>query len=107
MGTLYQHLANMRRIIESSSYLEMLHKLHKKTDGTVPMVRLTPRGKEVFALIVEGMSSKHISECLGISESGVRRHKEKMLIQNKCSSLLELLAKYHGKDSGQVDTVTR
>jgi DNA-binding CsgD family transcriptional regulator len=91
----------MRRTLESSSYLEMLHKLHKETDGKVSMIRLSPRGKEVFALIVEGMSSKLISERLGISVSGVRRHKEKMLIQNKCASLLELLAKYHGKDSGQ------
>jgi DNA-binding CsgD family transcriptional regulator len=91
----------MRKVFESSSYLEMLHKLHKKTDGNVSMIRLSPRGKEVFALIVEGMSSKRISERLGISVSGVRRHKEKMLIQNKCASLLELLAKYHGKDGGQ------
>jgi DNA-binding CsgD family transcriptional regulator len=88
----------MRRALESSSYIEMLNKVHKKTDGDVSMIKLSPRGKEVFALIVEGMSSKRIGERLGISVSGVRRHKEKMLIRNKCASMLELLAKYNGKN---------
>ena len=30
-----------------------------------------------------------------MSVSGVKRHKEKMLLQNNCSTLLELIAKYH------------
>ncbi len=45
-------------------------------------------------LFMRGMSYKQIAERLGISRSGVRRHLEKMLWQNECKSMLELLARY-------------
>jgi DNA-binding CsgD family transcriptional regulator len=68
---------------------------------TVPVnaahtLRLTPRGKEVFLFVKEGLTNKRIAERMGISVSAVKRHKEIMLLQNKCSSMLELIAKYHG-----------
>ena len=59
-------------------------------------LRFSPRGKEVFMLIREGMPDKRIAECLGMGGSGVKRHKEKMLLDNNCASILELIAKYHG-----------
>lgn len=45
-------------------------------------IKLTPRGKEVFQLIIKGLSDREIGEYLNISYSGVRRHKEKMLFAN-------------------------
>lgn len=59
-------------------------------------IRLTPRGREVFELAMRGLSIKEISEYLGISYSGVLRHREKMLLVNKCASMLQLIAKYQG-----------
>lgn len=57
-------------------------------------VRFSPRGKEVMDFFMRGMTYKQIAERLGISLSGVRRHREKMLWQNDCKSMLELIAKY-------------
>lgn len=45
------------------------------------------------------MSNIDISEHLGISYSAVRRHREKMLLQNKCHSMLELLSKHRSSSS--------
>lgn len=62
-------------------------------------IQLTPRGKEIFELAMHGLTIKDISEYLGISYSGVLRHREKMFLQNDCSSMQELIAKYHSKRS--------
>ena len=63
-------------------------------------LKLTPRGAEVFRLILEGVTDHGIAKRLGISYSGVRRHKEKMLLANGCASMLELVAKYHMENAG-------
>lgn len=55
----------------------------------------TPRGKEVFHLVLKGKKGVEIAALLGMSRSGVRRHQEKMLLQNDCRSMLELVAKYY------------
>jgi len=52
-------------------------------------------------LIMEGLNIKKISERLGMSISGVKRHREKMLLQNGCTDMLELIAKYHGMQGGE------
>jgi DNA-binding CsgD family transcriptional regulator len=64
-------------------------------DGIIPMLRFSPRGKEVFAFMLEGLGNTEISERLGMSISGVKRHREKMLLQNDCKSILQLIAKYY------------
>ena len=57
-------------------------------------LRFSPRGKEVFLLIMEGMTSKRIGERLGMGVNGVKRHKDKMLWQNDCETMRELIVKY-------------
>lgn len=59
-------------------------------------IKLTPRGKEVFLLILDGLKTNQIAHHLGISRSGVRRHREKMIQDNGCESMIELIAKYYG-----------
>ena len=59
-------------------------------------IQLTPRGREVFELAMSGLSIREISKRLGISYSGVLRHREKMLLANECNSMLELIATYRG-----------
>ena len=59
-------------------------------------IKLTPRGAEVFRLSLDGFSTTRIARCLKITRSGVRRHREKMLMANGCNSMLELVAKYYG-----------
>jgi hypothetical protein len=41
------------------------------------------------------MTSKGISERLGMGVNGIKRHKEKMLWQNDCETMRELIAKYY------------
>jgi DNA-binding CsgD family transcriptional regulator len=98
VGTLYQHLHRIGKVLGTHNYFEMLHMLHKQPEGDTAMFQFSPRGKEVFELTVKGFGNKQIGECLGMSLSGVRRHKEKILLQNNCKSMLELVAKYHGMD---------
>lgn len=59
------------------------------------VLRLTPRGKDVFKLVLNGLTIAQIADRLGISYSGVLRHREKMLLQNCCHSMGELIAKHH------------
>ena len=73
--------------------VEMLNTLIADSEDTFGGIKLSPRGKEVFQLILKGVSDKQVGESLGISYSGVRRHKEKMLLANGCSTMLELVAK--------------
>ena len=63
--------------------------------NTCKEIKFTPRGREVFHLILKGKTSTEIAELLNMSKSGVRRHKEKMLLQNNCTSILELVSKYN------------
>ena len=59
-------------------------------------IKLTPRGAEVFFLTLTGEDDKSIATKMGISYSCVRRHKEKMLMVNNCTTILELISKYYG-----------
>jgi len=59
-------------------------------------IKLTPRGAEVFFLTLNGVDDKSIASKMGISYSCVRRHKEKILMVNNCTTILELISKYHG-----------
>lgn len=58
-------------------------------------MKLTPRGKKVFLLTLQGYSDKEIGKCLRMSYSGVRRHKERMILENNSANMLELIAKYY------------
>ena len=62
-------------------------------------LRLTPRGSEVFSRILKGLSTKEAAENLGMSTSCVRRHKEKMLLQNNCGTMRELIARHYAREA--------
>lgn len=99
--TLYKSLYKIRKTLGVQSTLEMLNILQTITEQPTPAtVRFSPRGKEVFLLIMEGLKIKEISERLGIGISGVKRHREAMLRQNGCTNMLELVAKYRGMRGG-------
>lgn len=61
-----------------------------------PPIILTPRGACVFYMSLNGFTTVRIAHDLKMTTSGVRRHREKMLMVNKCNSMLELAAKYYG-----------
>ena len=43
---------------------------------------------------MRGNTYEQIATCLGISVSGVRRHLEKIILQNECKSTIDFLSKY-------------
>lgn len=59
--------------------------------------RVTPRGREVSELAMNCLNSKEISKRLGISHSGILRHRENMFLQKNCTAMSQLIAMYHGK----------
>ncbi|MDR2818929.1 MAG: LuxR C-terminal-related transcriptional regulator [Desulfovibrio sp.] len=97
-GSLRLHLTRLRKKLGVHSNRELLHILRKTPEHAMYTLRFTPRGREVFALIIEGLTSKGISERLGIGVNGIKRHKDKMLLQNDCETMRELIAKYYRAD---------
>ena len=75
--------------------------MHETMECTLCHIKLTPRGAEVFRRILQGASDRQIAEHLGISYSGVRRHKEKMLLANGCEFMRELIARYYELHAGE------
>jgi DNA-binding CsgD family transcriptional regulator len=97
--TLRNHIYNIRKKLGAHSIREIVRLQQVMPIHAMSTLRFSPRGQEVFKLIREGLSNKHIGERLGMGVSGVKRHKEKMLLQNNCATILELIAKYHGTDA--------
>jgi len=54
--------------------------------------RLTPREREVFALVVEGLSHKQIARQIGTSEVTTKVHKKNIMNKMQSRSLVELVA---------------
>ena len=96
IGTLYQHLAEIRKRMSYNSSVKALSSCSDTAcqQAVFSDMGFTPRGKEVFLLILEGLSNRQIAEQLSITPSGVKRHREKMLLRNGCTSMMELVAKY-------------
>jgi DNA-binding CsgD family transcriptional regulator len=105
-GSLYQHLARIRKNFDTRNNRELLHILRKTTERAMYTLRFTPRGREVFVLIMEGLTSKGISERLGMGVNGIKRHKDKMLLQNDCETMRELIAKYRQAAGENTETDT-
>lgn len=73
----------------------MLYLFTNKIEFNSQNIKLTPRGKGVFYLIIKGLTDKEIGNNLNISYSAVRRHKEKMIFANGCESMSQLISKYY------------
>lgn len=93
--TVYRHLATIRMVYDVHGNIELMRAILSGLPKNVSQLVLTPRGREVFQLILAGKTSKEIAEIFCISYSGVLRHREKMLEQNDCHSMTELIAKYY------------
>ena len=97
--TVYRHQTTIRTVYGVHSNIELIQTILSGLPQKVSQLVLTPRGREVFQLILAGKTSKEIAEHFCISYSGVIRHREKMLEQNNCHSMTELIAKYYNLSS--------
>jgi DNA-binding CsgD family transcriptional regulator len=53
---------------------------------------LTPREREVFALIVRGNTNKHIARALGATERTIKAHRHRVMEKMQVQSLAELVS---------------
>jgi DNA-binding CsgD family transcriptional regulator len=92
--TVHWHLQKIRKEFDVHTSRELLLAADMPVAADQPTVRFSPRGREVMELFMRGRTYRQIAQCLGISLSGVQRHREKMLQQNNCESMLALIARY-------------
>ena len=76
----------------------MLSVLYNSNEKSLLNIKLTPRGKEIFLLIIQGYNYKEIGYKLGITDRCVKYHREKILELNNCSEMRELMQKYYSID---------
>lgn len=87
------NLANLRKLYGAHSTRELLF-IFKARKSESSLLKTSLRDKEVIELFMHGNTYVQIAEYLGISVSGVRRHLEKVILQNELKSTFELLSKY-------------
>ena len=80
VGRVEEFLAALRRVAEGGTAIdpEVVAQLFARTRPDARLERLSPREKEVLALMAEGQSNGAIVERLGISHSAVEKHVRKV-----------------------------
>ena len=104
--TVYRHQATVRKLYGVHGSIELMRAIASELATNMSELTLTSRGKEVFKLVLDGKTISEISQLLCISFSGVLRHREKMLEENACRSMNELIAKYYGLFSSSSSETT-
>jgi FixJ family two-component response regulator len=73
------------------------HNAMRSQKSTLDVVRsriatLTPREREVFALIVRGNTNKHVARALGGTERTIKAHRHRVMEKMQVQSLAELVS---------------
>ena len=71
-----------------------LKSLTKEIETKKNYALLTPREKEVSALLVKGFLNKEIAQQLGISKATIKVHKARVIEKMQVTSMQELVKKY-------------
>jgi len=71
-----------------------LKSLTKEIETKKNYALLTPREKEVSALLVKGLLNKEIAQKLGISKATIKVHKARVIEKMQVTSMQELVKKY-------------
>jgi two-component system response regulator FixJ len=82
-------LAAVRRALEESQQLEELEFVARKAAGR--LATLTPREREVLALLVNGLSTKAIAKELGTSPRTIEVHRSRVFEKLQAHSLPDLV----------------
>ncbi len=93
--TVRAHFRDIRNILQVNSSIDILKKIYPD-GGDINNLKLTPRGKKVFYLMLENMYIEDIAHHLNISVSAVKRHRENMFLNNNCSSVFQLIGIFYG-----------
>lgn len=79
----------IQRAIEKSLDLRQQSQIQRVLDRRLDS--LTPREREVFALVVTGMMNKQIAATLGVSEKTVKIHRARVMQKMAADSLADLV----------------
>lgn len=93
---IHLHLFHIRKKFSVHTTIEIMRCVGEMITYPRAPIKLTPRGTYVFYMSLNGFTTVRIARDLKMTKSGVRRHREKMLLVNDCNSMLELAAKYYG-----------
>lgn len=77
-----QALSHHRTILEAKRNVDLLQER---------FATLTPRERQVFALIVQGKTNKHAARELGAAERTIKAHRQRVMEKMKAASLAELV----------------
>ena len=84
----------IEQALEQSKSIKI--KIEEKNNCLECYERLTPREKQVMAILVNNyanVSNKKVAEALGISPRTVENHREKIMLKMQVNSLLDLVKK--------------
>ncbi|MDX5627681.1 MULTISPECIES: response regulator transcription factor [unclassified Brenneria] len=70
---------------------DALHSIRHQQQPPKELLALTPREREIFALLVNGLSVKNIAEQLALSHKTVHVHRANILGKLQCDSTVELV----------------
>jgi len=73
---------------------QQLKSIAKEIETKKNYALLTPREKEVSALLVKGLLNKEIAQKLGISKATIKVHKARVIEKMQVTSMQELVKKY-------------
>ena len=83
----------LKAIARAIAHHEVTRGLKSKLDVVrVHIAALTPREREVFALIVRGNTNKHIARALGATERTIKAHRHRVMAKTQVRSLPELVS---------------
>ena len=74
-----EHVMNGKKYVSPSIEQRAAFELNQLHPGTPPLADLTPRQREVLALIAEGRSTKDIARALSISVKTVETHRAQIM----------------------------
>lgn len=98
----YKHCSKIRKKTNTNNRLAMLYVLCNEENYSLEHLKLTKRGKEVFQLHIKGYDYLEITCKLNLSYSTVRTHFNKMVLDNNCTTMRKLIAKYYAQDEKAV-----
>jgi DNA-binding NarL/FixJ family response regulator len=93
-GTVLLHLANARKACDARSTFHLLSIIMNNGADPASICSFSELQLQIFNLMREGKTGTQIAALLEVPHIKVRREKGKMLSQNYCGTMLQLLAKY-------------
>jgi FixJ family two-component response regulator len=83
----------LRAIDRAFARREVARGLKSKLDTVrARIAALTPREREVFALVIRGDTNKHIARALGCAERTIKAHRHRVMEKMQVQSLAELVS---------------